>query len=119
MPKKKDTAGDMVEFVEKTKRRIKLSDKGSQYLADIFEDIANRKKKVEDAHMETREFLQDILDFLNTIVSVKVKIKKRPIKPDNIKGKKAFFAYFNNDYSAYAVHDAKTLNQLFKRCSSK
>jgi uncharacterized protein YecE (DUF72 family) len=35
---------------------------------------------------------------------------------DNIKGKKAFFAYFNNDYNAYAVHNAKTLKEQFRKC---
>jgi len=30
---------------------------------------------------------------------------------DNIKGKKAFFAYFNNDANAYAIKNAKTLKQ--------
>jgi uncharacterized protein YecE (DUF72 family) len=33
---------------------------------------------------------------------------------DNIKNKKGFFAYFNNDYSAYAVHNAKTLREQLK-----
>ena len=32
---------------------------------------------------------------------------------DNIKGKKAVFAYFNNDYKAYAAYNAKTLRQAF------
>jgi uncharacterized protein YecE (DUF72 family) len=30
---------------------------------------------------------------------------------DNLKGKKALFAYFNNDYNAHAVHNAKTLGE--------
>jgi len=30
---------------------------------------------------------------------------------DNIKGKKALFAYFNNDYHAYAINNAKTLKE--------
>jgi uncharacterized protein YecE (DUF72 family) len=34
---------------------------------------------------------------------------------DNLKGKKAFFAYFNNDYNAYAVYNAKTLIQQFRK----
>jgi uncharacterized protein YecE (DUF72 family) len=32
---------------------------------------------------------------------------------DNIKGKKAVFAYFNNDYNAYAIRNAKTLKEQF------
>jgi uncharacterized protein YecE (DUF72 family) len=32
---------------------------------------------------------------------------------DNIKGKKAIYAYFNNDYNAYAVKNAKTLKEQF------
>ncbi len=34
---------------------------------------------------------------------------------DNLKGKKAFFAYFNNDLNAYAVYNAKKLKQLLVR----
>jgi uncharacterized protein YecE (DUF72 family) len=34
---------------------------------------------------------------------------------DNLKGKKAFFAYFNNDYNAFAVNNAKTLKQQFEK----
>ncbi len=30
---------------------------------------------------------------------------------DNLKGKKAVFAYFNNDYNAYAINNAKTLKK--------
>ena len=30
---------------------------------------------------------------------------------DNIKGKKAVFAYFNNDYNAYAIGNAETLKE--------
>jgi len=30
---------------------------------------------------------------------------------ENLKGKKAIFAYFNNDYNAYAVYNAKTLKE--------
>jgi uncharacterized protein YecE (DUF72 family) len=33
---------------------------------------------------------------------------------DNMKGKKAFFAYFNNDYNAYAIYNAKTLKEQFR-----
>ncbi len=33
---------------------------------------------------------------------------------DNIKGKKAVFAYFNNDYNAYAIYNAQTLKEQFK-----
>lgn len=33
---------------------------------------------------------------------------------DYIKGKKAFFACFNNDYNACAIRNAKTLKQLLK-----
>jgi uncharacterized protein YecE (DUF72 family) len=32
---------------------------------------------------------------------------------DNFKGKKAVYAYFNNDYNAYAVKNAKTLKEQF------
>jgi uncharacterized protein YecE (DUF72 family) len=32
---------------------------------------------------------------------------------DNMTDKKAFFAYFNNDYNAYAVNNAKTLREQF------
>lgn len=32
---------------------------------------------------------------------------------DNLKGKKALYAYFNNDYNAYAIKNAKTLKELF------
>jgi len=31
---------------------------------------------------------------------------------ENIKGKKAVFVYFNNDYNAYAVYNAKVLKEL-------
>jgi len=30
---------------------------------------------------------------------------------ENMKGKKAVFAYFNNDYNAYAIYNAKTLKE--------
>ena len=33
---------------------------------------------------------------------------------DNLKGKKAVFAYFNNDYNAYAINNAKTLKEQFE-----
>ena len=33
---------------------------------------------------------------------------------DNLKGKKAVFCYFNNDYNAYAINNAKTLKEQFK-----
>ena len=33
---------------------------------------------------------------------------------DHVKGKKAVFAYFNNDIHAYAVYNAKTLKQQFR-----
>jgi len=33
---------------------------------------------------------------------------------DNLKGKKAVFAYFNNDIHAYAINNAKTLKQQFR-----
>jgi uncharacterized protein YecE (DUF72 family) len=32
---------------------------------------------------------------------------------DNLKGKKAFYAYFNNDYNAYAIKNSKTLKEQF------
>ncbi len=32
---------------------------------------------------------------------------------DNIKDKKAVYAYFNNDYNAYAIYNAKTLKEQF------
>ena len=32
---------------------------------------------------------------------------------DNIKGKKAVFVYFNNDYNACAIRNAKTLKEQF------
>ena len=32
---------------------------------------------------------------------------------DNLKGKKAVYAYFNNDYNAYAINNAKTLREQF------
>jgi uncharacterized protein YecE (DUF72 family) len=32
---------------------------------------------------------------------------------DNLKGKKAVYAYFNNDYNAYAISNAKTLREQF------
>jgi uncharacterized protein YecE (DUF72 family) len=31
---------------------------------------------------------------------------------NNLKGKKTLFAYFNNDYNAYAIHNAKRLKEL-------
>jgi uncharacterized protein YecE (DUF72 family) len=34
---------------------------------------------------------------------------------DNLKGKKAVFAYFNNDYNAYAVNNAKQLEHLLTK----
>ena len=74
------TVEEMIEFVEKTKRNIKLTDKGSQYISDIFEAIAQREKTVEDAEKETREFVNAILSFLNTTISQKIKVKKQPIK---------------------------------------
>jgi uncharacterized protein YecE (DUF72 family) len=33
---------------------------------------------------------------------------------ENLKGKKAAFAYFNNDYNAYAIDNAKTLREQLK-----
>lgn len=33
---------------------------------------------------------------------------------DNLKNKKAIFAYFNNDYNAYAVYNAKQLKEQFR-----
>jgi len=33
---------------------------------------------------------------------------------DNIKGKKAVYVYFNNDFNAYAVYNAKTLKEQFR-----
>lgn len=38
---------------------------------------------------------------------------------ENIKGKKAVFAYFNNDYNAYAVNNAKALKEQCQRYCQK
>lgn len=72
---------EMIEFVEETKRNIVLTDKGNQYISNIFEAVAQNDKRIGEAEKEIREFVIAILTFLNSIgLSEKIKVKKRPIK---------------------------------------
>ena len=72
---------EMIEFVEKTKRSIKLTNKGSQFISDIFEGVAQNRGNITKAEKEIREFVNAILKFLTSAdIGKEVKIKKRVIK---------------------------------------
>jgi len=76
---------EMIEFVEKTKRSIKLTNKGSQFISDVFEGVAQNRGNITKAEKEIREFVNAILKFLTSAdIGKEVKIKKRVIKKKDI-----------------------------------
>uniref|UniRef100_A0A6M3ITV3 Uncharacterized protein n=1 Tax=viral metagenome TaxID=1070528 RepID=A0A6M3ITV3_9ZZZZ len=76
---------EMIEFIEKTKRSIKLTNKGSQFISDVFESVAQNRGNITKAEKEIREFVNAILKFLTSAdIGKEVKIKKRVIKKKDI-----------------------------------
>ena len=76
---------EMIEFVEKTKRSIKLTNRGSQFISDVFESVAQNRGNITKAEKEIREFVNAILKFLTSAdIGKEVKIKKRVIGKKDI-----------------------------------